>query len=614
MYSMFWSRVVDILQNSFFGRLYLAIVRWFGAAFHESYIYKFFVAKDMSKYAESSKIATLLRKALFHSKFTELVSQSVLVRGVCLLPQMVLSSPMYIFSLFLLPSGIILFIRYFGNISYMIISALIILCGIILLNFKIAICEMIKKSFLIGAFCSFFNIRTDYHENDCKITVSAIAFIVGCIAGVASYFLNEILTIVVFLALMLFPIVISSPLLLLVITLFSGIALSTTPALILAVVTLVVIICRLFCGYEKLPKLRAVYILVMLYTLVTLYYTFNGFGGSDGILAGAIQFIFLTVFFSICVVINNEDKFRKFILAFSASTLYTGFIGLYQVISGQGGTGWAKDDAYIGGLRRISSTFLNPNVYGEFLIFAICIITVALLMSKTMRQRMFLLICLCIQIINLALTYSRGCYLAVILSALIIVWFCDKRLLGFGFLALPALPYVLPQNVMTRIMSVASSLKDSSVTYRFSIWRASLRVIENHWYIGSGIGTVAFTSFYQNYMLSGVTAQHSHNTFMQITIELSAVATVLIIFIMLFMCRDVGFVLKNKNDLKSKFMVIPLLASFAGVMLEGLVDYIFYNNIIYMVFWLVLGLLVSALNIISGELEDNKGVLINEKV
>ncbi|MBP3480212.1 MAG: O-antigen ligase family protein [Clostridia bacterium] len=600
-YDGFWLRITDIISASLFGRAFLWIVRTIGGMFHSSWIYSFFTSKDMEDYAASSKIAGFFRRVIFKSKFSDMVAQSAIVRSLCFFPDYLFSSRISLVSFYLIPSGILMFISSFGNVGYMIGYALVIVIGMILLSFKVSVGDVLFGSALLGGLCRFFGIKADASRAAPLKKTAAFAVIAGLLTGGASFFLNDVFSVVLFGAVLLFPLLAASPILLITLALFSGMAMSTMPASVLAAITVIIVLCRLFCKAEQLPRLRPVYVFAVMYFVLTLFYTLFGYGGSDSALAGAIQSIFLLFFFAVVVVINSAEKFKRLVFSVSACTIYTGLLGLYQRLTGQGGTGWSYTNEYVGGLKRISATFSNPNVYGEFILFAICIVIAAVLLSKGVWQRLFFIGCLMLQVINLGLTYSRGCYIAAACAVFLIVWCCDKRILSAGIFGIPLLPYVLPQNIITRILSVGSYLKDGSVVYRFSIWRACLRVIQNHWYVGSGVGTVAFTAFYQNYMIGGVTAQHSHNLFIQITIELSIIALVLMLLIIFFGLKDVCRTVKESPDIRSKFFIIPFVAALGAVMIEGMVDYIFYNNIVYMFFWTVLALLIAGLNIVSAQ-------------
>ncbi len=603
-YEGFWLRVGCILEGSLFGRLFLRIVHAVGGAFHASFLYSFFTSKSMEDYGKSSAVFRAIRRFFSKSRLRELASQSFFVRAVCGLPDLFFCTRLSALALYFLSFGTLLFINSYGNIGLMICFAALIVAGVLLLCTKCTVGDVCSGSRIVGSLCRFFGINAE-SEKKVRYYKSAIAaFALGCVSGGASFFVGAKLSALAFAAFALLPVLIASPLLLILLTLFCGLLLSTFPAFALAVVTVVVVVCRLLRGKEHLPRLRAVYIMVFVYMLLTAYYTLCGSGGNDSVLAGLIQFVFLLFFFAVVAVISTKDKLRRLVSAISVCTVYTGLLGVYQRFMGQGGTAWSDDKDYVGGLKRISGTFANPNVYGEFIIFAICIIIVALLLSKNMRQRLFFFACLALQVANLGFTYSRGCYIAVALAVILIIWCCDKRILSAGIFAIPLLPYVLPQNVLARIMSVTSYLEDSSVTYRFSIWEACMRLIGTYWYAGAGIGTVAFTNFYQLFMIGGVTAQHSHNTLMQITIELSIVALLLMLLIAIFLIRDAGHTLRGDRDISHKFITIPFMAALLGVMLEGMVDYIFYNNIIYMFFWTVLALAVCGLNIVSAERKE----------
>lgn len=597
MYSRFWQRVEDILAASLFGRIFFAIVCAVGGAFKNSWLYSFFTSKSMISFGKNSFLASSVRNIIFNSKFTDFVAESHFVYLFSELSSLVFTSSVSLLSAYIIPAGILFFINSFGNVPVMTAFALIIMLGIVLLGVKTSVGSVIANSFLLGKMSDFFEIDVRRSKSQRNIKLYVFVAMFGIAVGSVSFFISFKLSVILFAAVLFLPYIISSPLLLIVLTFIFGVVFSSMPAFILSFLTFLVVVSRILRKKEKLPTLRAPYIIAIMYTFVIFIYTLLGFAGSDSILAGFIQFVLITIFFSVVTVINTEDKFKKLIYALSVCTLYPGLYGIYQFFSGQGGTGWSEEN-HVGGLARISSSFANPNVYGEFLVITLCIIIVAVLISDSKTKRVFFAGCFAIQLVNLALTYSRGCYIAAAMAVFIVVWCCDKRLLGFCIFALPLISKILPKNIFARILSVGSYLKDTSVLYRFSIWNGALRIVKNHWYIGSGIGTVAFTLFYQNYMLSGTPAEHSHNTFIQIAVELSVIGLALFLLVYHYCLKDVCNTVSGSN-IKAKFMIIPLCASLVGLFIQGFFDYLFYNNIIFLSFWLNVGLLLCALNIVS---------------
>ena len=57
MYSVFWRRVNEVLEASFFGRIFLLVIRTIGGAFRQSWFYRFFTEKNMADVAENSFFA-----------------------------------------------------------------------------------------------------------------------------------------------------------------------------------------------------------------------------------------------------------------------------------------------------------------------------------------------------------------------------------------------------------------------------------------------------------------------------------------------------------------------------------------------------------------------------
>ena len=593
MYDIFWNRISDVLKASIIGKFFFAVVSMISGAFKSSKFYSFFAGNNMSGYADGSKIVPFVRKTVFDSKFTDFMSESIFVWAFSEMPKNVFNSSVSLLSVYLLPAGLLMFVNGFGNVLEMIVSALIIIFGVMLLGIKTNVGSVLNNSFALKKFCDFFEIDLDSAPT--KNYNKRFYFVTICfsvVVGAVSYLFGFKLSVIAFFVVLFLPLLISSPMLILILAFIGGTLFSSMPAFVLCLLLLLVTLCRMIKRIDFPAKLRAPYIMVLIYSFVTLFYTLTGFSGSDGMLAGAVVF-------SIMVIAKNFDRFKKLVFSLSVSTIIPGVIGVYQFLTGQGGTGWTSEK-YVGGLARISSTFANPNVYGEYIIFTISICLVAFLVSKGIKQRIFFGGVFLLQLVNLALTYSRGCYFSVIFIMLIVVWCCDKRLLGFGVFALPVLPYVLPQNIITRILSVGSYLKDTSVTYRFSIWKGSMAVIANHWYQGAGVGTVAYMLFYKNYMVPGTPAQHSHNTFMQIAIELGVLGLLIFLFVILFSIKDVSNVIRKCN-IRAKFVVIPLMASFGGIFVQSFFDYVFYNNIVFLAFWITMGLLLSGINIVSAD-------------
>ena len=120
---------------------------------------------------------------------------------------------------------------------------------------------------------------------------------------------------------------------------------------------------------------------------------------------------------------------------------------------------------------------------------------------------MFLVLALC-----LVLTQSRGCWIGFMLSVVIFVTFYEGKWWGFIPIVLCILPFIIPQTIVDRIMSVGN-MEDSSTSYRLYIWMGTLGMMKHYWLGGIGMGEAAFSQVYPFFSYNAIIAPHSHNLF-----------------------------------------------------------------------------------------------------
>ena len=113
------------------------------------------------------------------------------------------------------------------------------------------------------------------------------------------------------------------------------------------------------------------------------------------------------------------------------------------------------------------------------------------------------------------LTYSRGCYLGLLLSVLVFLVLLDWRFLIPAAVLLALSPLYVPDSIWQRLLSIGN-MGDTSTSYRASIWIGTLRMLKDFWLCGVGPGENPFNSVYPVYALSAVDAPHSHNLYLQL--------------------------------------------------------------------------------------------------
>ena len=458
-----------------------------------------------------------------------------------------------------------------------------------------------------------------------------VAFLVGTVLGLATYFVPAMTVVRMLFRLIWTMAVFHSPEFGIV-SLFFLMPFDTTMTLVAEVAIVVAaFILKLILG-KRTVKLESV-------DLAALMFGFMMFvGGVFSVSASSMKpmlvyLCFMSAYFLIvCLMRSGEWLGRCLISAVSAGTAVAAY-GLFQYLTGAIGfsTQWLDAEMFEGISGRAISTLENPNVLGEYLVMIIPMAAVLFLCrydgAKNRLAALAAFGCMCC---CLVVTWSRGAWLGIIFGALVFCLIWIKRILHMLWvfvLALPFLPTILPDNILARITSIGN-VADSSTAYRLNIWLGTVKMLPDRILSGIGIGNGAWKLVYPHYALTGMTeAQHSHSLYFQIWVELGAIALVIFVgfLVLLFMSNftmykslaDAGdsivarispAPLKDgedavrrdfaKNDGKTvsrakttmRMNAAAPLCGVAGVLIQGFTDNIWYNYRVFLMFWLCLGL------------------------
>lgn len=432
-----------------------------------------------------------------------------------------------------------------------------------------------------------------------------VAFLLGAVAGILSTVIEPMFMFIAIAALVIIYIILAVPEFGLM-----GIAflMPFIPTMALAGLTILVAVAffiKLIRG-KRVLRFGKIDFFVAMFTVMLVL------GGvvsySTGSLAPAFLFAcFISVYFMISCCVRSMDWIRRIIMAIITSAMLVSLYGIVQYAFGTfGANAWLDSDMFEGITGRAASTLENPNMLGEYLILIIPMAFAAFLTTKRTQgsSRKYTFMCFASMAMCLLLTWSRGAWLGFMFSVVIFLLIWNKRsmwLLAGGVFMLPFLPFILPESIIGRFTSIGN-LADSSTSYRLNIWRGSMHMLSDNLFNGIGIGESAWFELYPRYTLPGIeAAPHSHNLFLQIALEHSIFGLIVFLAILLLLLRMSFGLFKRLARLKDtlpterassiKLTVAGPLCGLAAVLLQGLTDYSWYNYRVYLIFWLVIGLI-----------------------
>ncbi len=319
------------------------------------------------------------------------------------------------------------------------------------------------------------------------------------------------------------------------------------------------------------------------------------FSPVKSLMVWGMYLIFTGFYFVIVNTLRTKEQvygvLRTFVLFGALVALY----GIFQYLFGWNtSNAWIDEEMFEEATMRAYSTMENPNVLGEYLLLLIPLSAIFIFKKggtaweKITYSGIFMLGALC-----MIFTQSRGCWLGLILAAAIFVTFYNGKLWTLAPFVLLAIPFILPETMMDRMMSVGD-LEDSSTSYRVFIWKGTFRMLRDFWIGGIGMGEGAFRSVYPIYSYIGIIAPHAHNTFLQLVVEGGIGTLVIFLGMMITFLKKIANIFAN--SLKNSIDAVTALAigsGVAGFLLQSMFDYTFYNYRMMAMFFMILAVGVS---------------------
>lgn len=295
-------------------------------------------------------------------------------------------------------------------------------------------------------------------------------------------------------------------------------------------------------------------------------------------------------------IVTDRKKLAAALTALTAGAAAAGLYGLYQYLSGMTNDTWTDTALFNNIQLRVYSTFANPNVYGEFLLLTIPLVAgFALYMKGT--KRWLLLAVDGLLAVNMLLSYSRGCYVGIALTALVFLWYFSKKWLAVAaVIGIPLGMMLMPESVMARILSIGN-MSDTSTNYRIMIYIGTFLMFADFWFGGVGIGERAYNTIYPFYALPEVTAQHSHSLIFQSVVSFGAVGLVYLLTLWGGFQRRMVRVYRELPR-RERLLMCGFCSVMWGMLVQSIFDYTWYNYRVFQLFWLVIALGYAAAEVL----------------
>lgn len=618
-YSLWMCFFNRIIKNSVLYKLLTGIYNGISTAYKNSAFATFFKKDVLVEWTEKSLFAKILRLpwticekigVTFGERLTRQKENSFIIRSCKYLLHNFLALNLRYMGLLALSAGAVDVCFGMVRKTSVVGGFFVAVFGIILALFQINITDYLKGSYLVKFIENLLGTSFSYNfyyvtkcKSGAKRIYSAIFF--GALCGVVSGFSSAALSVVFLIGLLyVFAVLYKTE-----IGIFSVAFLAPiVPTMVLAglcILTGFSFFVRVVTNKKFTFKFGVPEFFVSLMILIYLVCACTSFAMFKSVQIVAIYLVFMGFYFVVVNTIKNKKQFFDLISVITISSFFVCMFGIMQyVFDWNVSQAWMDEEMFSDIKMRIYSTLENPNVLGEYILLTLPLSIGLMWSKKGFLSKLFYGGISLSMFAALILTFSRGCWIGLMLSAAIFVTFVAGKLWGLLLLALPAVPFILPESIVNRFLSIGD-MKDSSTSYRVYIWLGTLLLLKDFWISGIGIGTEAFTKIYPFYSYSAIVAPHPHNLFLNVLVETGAAGIVVFLFICIILFKRLARTtsLSGKTS-QTATMSVAIASAVAGFLLQGMFDNCFYNHRVFMIFWLIVAIGISAGAALKDELKE----------
>lgn len=444
-----------------------------------------------------------------------------------------------------------------------------------------------------------------------------LALFISAIIGFSTYFISPFAVIEIAVLAVLFVLVMCFPELgimsVLALIPFSSVFERPSVAMFIIILFSIISFASKYVRGKRILKFEIIDIFIAFFGVMILLAGIFTTGGIGSLFSAGMYFVFLAIYFLVVNSYIRKTWIYRGISLIVISTSIVAILGIFE--DGVVSSSWVDMSVFsdIGG--RISSFLGNPNMLGVYLVIVFPLIMAQTVSAERKFHKICYAICALAVFVCTVMTWSRGAWLGIILATLLfLVMYNFKNIwiIVAGIVSLPIWVMLLPESIIRRFLSILA-MSDSSVIYRFNTWRGVLYMIWDHIFTGIGVGESAFKKMYALYAIPGTeTVMHSHNLFLQIALEIGIVGLIIFMIIMLmFIQKTLGGISIRKHDSKSRIMILAGFSGIMGSLVMGLVDYIWYNYRVFLIFWAVISLCVAMIRINDNEKAKADAAMMN---
>ncbi|MBU2236339.1 O-antigen ligase family protein [Patescibacteria group bacterium] len=304
-------------------------------------------------------------------------------------------------------------------------------------------------------------------------------------------------------------------------------------------------------------------------------------------------------------VINSPRRIRLIFWALGVSALFVSVIALWQYIEILPSyEPWVSESP-----KRVTSIFEYPNAVGLYLTpIATLFLGILLLAKKHDKKadnklakgaRQFITGVVIFALLAIAFSVSRGAVLGIGAAILFFSFFSRFKKWIWIAIVMSILTILIISQTRTTVWDIVT-VKDTSTDVRTVLWQGTWSLIKDRPLQGAGLA--GFPTVYKEYKLAKHTEflLYPHNIVMNFWVELGILGLIALLWLLVMFFKEGHSIRKRTIDLypipKFRFSIV-LMGVLIATLAYGMVDVPYFKNDLAVLFWIIVGFMVSQKNI-----------------
>lgn len=322
--------------------------------------------------------------------------------------------------------------------------------------------------------------------------------------------------------------------------------------------------------------------------------------------------LYIFTFYIAVLFIKDYKALEGTIIVILISAAFVAMNAILQYVIGtsvQNWQPWGPKFEFTAGRIRSYSTFDNPIYLGVYMILIIGIIIGVMKYVQTMYIRNLLIIHFSICLLALFFSFSRGGWVGLVGSIVLISVFVLRQKGFIPLITLLSTFYVailvLPSVFMERLYRVVD-FADSSIIQRFYVYESAINMIKDNmlWGIGPGRFKEVYPIYQNSYSSADTSTFTAENTFLEYFVENGIMIIILYVFLWIWFYKNTYYVYRNNNHPIVQGYALGTLIGMTALLIDSMFAQI-TNSAIVMLYWFIFGAAFALRNLTKRDIDEN---------